>query len=254
MIIAYFVLIVTVQCGSWVAAHTMKGRRRKWASFASIFDGVLANFTRGFTKIGHRLFGTPIGDSTCQQTWNFDEFPLLKLDKEKSAFDGPIWTAVKKSPDFWATLDPLNVSVMHRINRIPNKIFITNRPGINTAEQTAFFLTEWGIENPRVVVAKDKGPIAVQENVIAVIDDLYSNLVDIHNAVPTCYTAMLWCAYNMVHHDEWLNHYCGEVVISVDQFIDVCIQRGLVEEPVEEDIDSRIHELVDFGTINYKRG
>jgi phosphoglycolate phosphatase-like HAD superfamily hydrolase len=26
-------------------------------------DGVLANFTRGFTRIANKLFGTPVGDA-----------------------------------------------------------------------------------------------------------------------------------------------------------------------------------------------
>lgn len=214
-------------------------------------DGVLANFTRGFTRIGHRLFGTPVGDSESQQTWNFEEFPELELDTEKAAYDGPIWTAIKTSPDFWATLDPKNVSVMPRINRIQNKIFITNRPGIHTMEQSVHFLETWGIENPRVIVVSsyEKAAVAVKENVVAVIDDLYKNCVDIKKAVPNAHTTMLYCAYNKVHHDEWLHHYCGTVVLSVDAFIDGCYARGLVREVYHDVIDDEI--LRQFNAQNF---
>jgi hypothetical protein len=212
-------------------------------------DGVLANFTRGFTRIAHQLYGTPVGDTESQQTWNFEEFPELRLDKVKAAFDGPVWTAVKTSPDFWARLDPKNPSVMPRINRIANKVFITNRPGINTKEQSIQFLETWGIENPRVIVVDghNKGDIAIHENVVAVIDDLYKNVVDIHKAVANCYTALLYCAYNKVHHDEWLHHHCGDVVLSVDQFIDECYDRKLVVDVSYEDsdtVDARIQEIL----------
>ncbi len=212
-------------------------------------DGVLANFTRGYTRIGHRLYGTPVGDSATQETWNFEDYPRLKLDKLQAAFDGPIWEIVKSSPDFWATLDPFNVSVMPRINHIENKIFITNRPGINTREQSEQFLENWGIENPKVILGSEKGPIAVREGVIAVIDDLYKNVVDIKAAMPPTYCALLYCAYNKCFHPEWevlaqgKLRYNTEVVLSVDHFIDRCYEQGLVVER-RSNIDDHLQALV----------
>lgn len=203
-------------------------------------DGVLANFTRGFTKIGNRLFGTPVGDESNQQSWNYEEFPALGLDKDKLK---SMWDVVKSSHDFWATLDPTNVSVMHRINRIQNRVFITNRPGINIVEQSAHFLESWGIENPRVIVAAEKGPVAVRENVVAIVDDLPTNVIDIKKAVPTCYAALLYLSYNKVHHDVWLEQHGGTIVLSVDAFIDECYARGLVREAPEENVDEKIRQL-----------
>ncbi len=208
-------------------------------------DGVLANFTRGFTRIGHQIFGTPVGDSESQQTWDFHDFPELELDKEKSGFNGPIWTAVKTSPDFWANLDPKNPSVMHRINAIQNKIFITNRPGIETLSQSVQFLESWGIEDPVVIVGHEKGPIAVRENVIAVVDDLWTNCFDIKKAMPNAYVTMLYCAYNKFSHEDWLTNYGGIIVLSVDAFIDGCYARGLVREaPQDTSVDARIREIM----------
>jgi hypothetical protein len=204
-------------------------------------DGVLANFTRGYTKLGHQLYGTPVGDSATQETWNFEDYPRLHLDKTKASYTGPIWEGVKSSPDFWATLDPMNISVMPRINRIENKIFITNRPGINTKEQTEQFLETWGIENPIVILGSEKGPIAVREGVVAVIDDLYKNVVDIKAAVPSCYAALLYCGYNKCYHDEWEESRNGEVVLSVDHFIDRCYQQGLV---VDRETNSAIDDQI----------
>lgn len=203
-------------------------------------DGVQANFTRGFTRIGHQLFGTPVGDWASQQTWNFQDFAALGLDDAKCK---AIWKVIEASPDFWATLDPVNISVMSRINKIANKIFITNRPGINPKEQSEYFLQQWGIENPRVVLAAQKGPVAVQEGVVAIIDDLYTNVVDVKKAVPGCYAALLSCDYNKVHHDEWVNHHCGDVVLSIDHFIDECYYRAIVVEHLDQTMDDHITAL-----------
>jgi hypothetical protein len=202
-------------------------------------DGVLANFTRGFLGIAHQLFGTPHGDTSTQESWNIEEYEPLRLTKDQTDYhNGPIWAAVKSSPDFWANLDPINVSAMHRINRIQNKIFITNRPGVNTQAQSEHFLESWGIENPRVILGSEKGPIAVRENVVAVVDDLYKNVVDIRKALPDCFAALLYCPYNKQYHDEWVHHHCSEVVLSVDHFIDECYDRKLVVDVPTEDADS----------------
>lgn len=222
------------------------------STIAFDIDGVLANFTRGFTRVGHRIFGTPVGDTSTQESWDFHLYPALQLDKVQSGFDGPIWTAIKESPDFWALLDPINVSVMHRINKIQNKIFITNRPGINTVEQSRYFLETWGIEEPEIIVASKKGPVAVEREVVAVIDDLYTNIVDIKAAVPTCYAGLLYCNYNRVHFDT-IRELGGEILLSVDQFVDECYARGLVvEKPVDENAtDEQLKQLlIDFPTVN----
>jgi hypothetical protein len=201
-------------------------------------DGVLADFLRGFTRIGHRRFGTPICDT---HEWMFkDDFPEVGLD---TAACEEIWQEVKNSQDFWATLDPRNVSVMHRINHIQNKIFITNRPGCNTAQQTVHFLETWGVENPKVILASEKGPVAKQENVVAVVDDLHKNCIDIKRAVPGCFTALLYCEYNKPYQQFVRDAGC-HVVLSVDQFIDGCYARGLVSEPMYDSVDARIKELL----------
>ena len=201
--------------------------------------GGLANFTLGFLRSSHRLFGTPHGDTFTQENWAIEEYAPLGLTKAQTDFnDGPIWKEVKSSPDFWATLDPINPSAMARINRIQNKIFITDRPGINTKEQSAYFLQSWGIEDPIVIVGSKKGPIAAEQHVTAVIDDRYSNVIDILGACPNVFAGLLYCPYNKMYHEEWVNRYGGSVVLSVDHFIDTCYSRGLVVDKPEEDVSA----------------
>jgi hypothetical protein len=187
-------------------------------------DGVLANFTRGFTRIANHLFGTPIGDHPSQESWMFEDLPSLDLDKAKC---DAVWKVIKDSQNFWANLDPFNPSVMFVIEKIENKIFITNRPGHLPKEQSIAFLERWGVYGPNVIVAADKVPTVKDHNVVAMIDDYEKNCFPIREAVPECYTAMLHTPYNKIHHAKWLAM-GGEIVLSVDQFIYNCKQRGLV--------------------------
>src|SRR5579885_1286430 len=133
-------------------------------------DGVLANFTRGFTRIGARLYGSVPGDQPSQASWIFEEVPELELTKERVGHPirgGGMWAEVIKSPYFWANLDPINVSIMYTIDKIKNKVFITNRLGQLPREQSVSFLERWGVIEPNVIVAADKGPIAQHLNVVA---------------------------------------------------------------------------------------
>lgn len=193
-------------------------------------DGVLANFTRGFTRLGNKLFGTPVGDAQSQQCWMFEEFPELGLDKAKCS---DIWKHIinadeVESKAFWANLDPLNPSILYMIDQIKNKLFITNRPGVLPREQSIIFLERWGVTSPTVILGAEKGPVAVAQNVVATVDDYSKNCYDIKGVLPSCYVAMLYTPYNKVHHADWLAA-GGEVVLSVDQFILTCNQRGLVQ-------------------------
>ena len=189
-------------------------------------DGVLANFTRGFTRYGNLIFGTPVADGNSQQTWMFEDFPELELDKEKCS---AIWKFVKTDPDFWATLDPFNPSVMPRIDVIKNRVFITNRGGIDPKEQTERFLTTWGIREPLVRVAEKKVPVAQELNVVAHLDDYPGNCTELADALPDAYIALYYTQYNKHFHEEWRAR-GGKIVTSIDQFIDECEARGLVEE------------------------
>jgi hypothetical protein len=186
-------------------------------------DGVLANFIRGFLRVGHDLYGTPVGGHHVHKTWAFEDWTPLGLDQHKTAH---MWEVLFQNPRFWSDLDPENVSIMERINLMTNRLFITNRAGINPKMQSIEFLEKWGVMNPRVYVAKDKVPIAQREHVIAHIDDYYPNCVEIKQALPDAYVALLWTQYNEQFHNEW-RRMGGEVVLSVDEFCDALDNRGL---------------------------
>ena len=188
-------------------------------------DGVLANFIRGFTRVGNSLHGTPIGDESSHQAWNFEDFPELQLTKPLVK---AMWAGVWADPNFWANLDPMNVSVIREINDIRNKVFITNRAGVEPAKQSERFLEKWGVWRPEVYLAADKAPLAKKLNVVAVIDDYVVNCRDLKVAIPEAYIAMLWTPYNQPYHIE-MKELGVDIVLSVEQFIGEACRRGLIE-------------------------
>ena len=196
----------------------------KQSNISFDIDGILANFVRGFTRKAHAIFGTPVCDVSAQTHWMFEDFAELGLTKDMCKV---IWANIEVDPLFWENLDPFNVSAMDRINAIQNKVFITNRLGVDPKGQSERFLEKWGVKNPKVLVAAKKGPVAVEQFVLAHIDDYYPNCTDIRTAVPECYTALLTLPYNVCYHAEWKSAHTGEIVMSLDQFIDECDRRCL---------------------------
>jgi len=98
------------------------------------------------------------------------------------------------------------------------------------------------VEEPEIIVAADKGPVAQEHNVTAHIDDYYPNCVDIKKACPDAYVALLYTPYNKIHHDEWKAQ-GGEIVLSVDHFIQECMKRELIKWK-ETSRNQRVAKLV----------
>lgn len=214
--------------GPVAATATLERTEMTEGTIVFDIDGVLANFTRGFTRIAHALFGTPVGDATSQQNWMFEDFPELGLDKIQCDFaNGPIWNQVRTDPSFWEDLDPLNVSVMRRINAIENKMFITNRVGIDPVRQSERFLERWGVENPLVILASKKAPVAAEYHCVAMLDDYYPNCTEVKDVLKSAFVCLHYAPYNKIHHADWLSR-GGDITLSVDHFINECESRGLV--------------------------
>jgi len=188
-------------------------------------DGVLANFTRGFTRVARRLHGTPVGTEGSQYAWMFEDVQELCLDTLKC---DAAWEVIWSDPTFWEDLDPLNPSVMHLIDELKTTVFITNRKGPAVDFQTRRFLSKWGVHYPNVIVAEKKGPVAKELGIVAHIDDYFKNCLDIKEAVPDCYTAMLATPYNTMHRDT-VRAKGINIVMSVDHFIHNCEEMGLAE-------------------------
>lgn len=142
-------------------------------------DGVLADFSLGFTTLGHELFGTPIVTCTEQVTWNF-RFGLTPEQQDET------WRRLQLTDNWWRSLEPLVDSwVLNRIQNLSlqyDVYFVTNRlSGMTPAGiQTVHWLNEHGIFNARVLVSKHKGEAARLLGTTHSLEDNWDNAGYIH--------------------------------------------------------------------------
>lgn len=142
-------------------------------------DGVLADFTLGFTTTAMKEFNSniPCIPSVFHQKWSFKDI------MSPSAVNAT-WEYIHANPDWWGSLRSLlSVDEGDRLQYIGTKVpiyFVTHRPE-NARVPTAKWLTEIiGIEYPSVICSKKKGEIAKVLNASHAIDDKLENIWCIH--------------------------------------------------------------------------
>ena len=112
-------------------------------------DGVLANFTRGFSDLAARLGIVPAGwDNDEQQTWDYD----FHVD--------PVWRATEGEP-FWLNLPRLvtdaDVAFMNEAGRYTETIYLTGRKETGSVRaQTQRWLEQHGFPDGAVILADNK--------------------------------------------------------------------------------------------------
>jgi 5'(3')-deoxyribonucleotidase len=135
-------------------------------------DGCLANFTQGYADLIRTTSGrdllTPemIANPPC---WNWDI--AVGYTKEEV---GAAWGRIKADPYFWRNLRPLDGEVFHTIEELAwthDIYFLTHRMGYKAKSQTEYWLDNWGVENPTVLLAGDKLPVLRALEVDLFIDD-----------------------------------------------------------------------------------
>lgn len=148
-------------------------------------DGVLADFTYGFTYL---LEGKGRSGGT-QPTWNFDA--------PRGAV-AAAWRVVDDSLYFWRNLLPLATwqerLAMQHLAQSADFLYVTGREdrGNNTRGQTIQWLYEGGFPQGTVVLDGDKRSVASGiVNLIGVIDDKPDNLLDLSAGGYPVY-AMSW--------------------------------------------------------------
>lgn len=189
-------------------------------------DGVLANFTKGFTSVGHRLFDTPVLDHASMLCWNFRDRPGSDLDEFRERI---MWKEIAASKTFWWDLDVLDPSVMKKVAAVPweRRVFITTRMhGIDVEYQTICWLEKHGVQIPQVIVTDKKTEHAERLGVVAHIDDYYPNCASMRAAHPDWFIALLDRQYNREFQPEWIAN-GGTVVYSVDHYFDQLQRRGI---------------------------
>lgn len=146
-------------------------------------DDVLANFIAAFRQMAHDRYGVDNTIIPCD--WEFSNFGLSKVQLAS------LFQQVSDTKDFWMTLESKpGTSWIEDAESSHEVFFITSRipsQGKALKDQTAEWLREtFGIKNPVVLLAREKGPLAAALGLNAFVDDRDKNCIEVGNAVPTC--------------------------------------------------------------------
>ena len=149
-------------------------------------DGVLADFGTAFQDIETRLFGQRSGQAP-EQPEEEEERPERHLSETRRRRD-QIWDEIRKTPDFWTTLRPIDPTAVARIHEMTLRhgwevFFITQRPatqGDTAQRQTQRWLVEQGFDLPSVlVIPGSRGAAAGALRLTYHVDDSPTNCVDV---------------------------------------------------------------------------
>lgn len=172
-------------------------------------DGVMADFTTGFTKLAEELGITDHHWGPAEQpTWHFD-FHMK-----------PVWQEVDRCQNWWMSLEPLvtpgEVTELNQLihNYGVEVVFITNRgptSGLSAERQSGLWLEGIGVDMRQATVlcagAGKKGALAAALDIDYAIDDNVANLEDLRNNGITTF-ARTW-PYNESWDGPRVNYLMG---------------------------------------------
>lgn len=171
-------------------------------------DGVLADFGAAYGRVADSLFP----EDRARRTVPTDSAPETREDRrrdvpsdapEDAPADRPVparerrsaarrrnrvWKAIRSTPDFWLTLDPIDPDVVRRLHdrAVDGRwelFFVTQRPataGDTVQRQTQRWLAEQGFELPSVIVHEaSRGALAAALELDALVDDTVEHCVDV---------------------------------------------------------------------------
>lgn len=152
-------------------------------------DGVLADFTRSFTKLAHERYGTRVYSGGQQPNWHFSgENGLLTSEQETA-----LWQEIKGSNMFWMTVlpcvSPGEIHDMQDLARELNKgddlIYLTSRVGKHPGRQTESWLKGNGFPEGEVIINNAKRDF-IQSNYLGhrvrIIEDRPDTIVELQDA------------------------------------------------------------------------
>lgn len=169
-------------------------------------DGVLARFESAFAPILTEFSGIdfPLDSPDFPPVWDWPQH-YGATNKEVSA----AWDRVKTGPWFWASLDelPQASQCLRWLNFLTtlaleghDVYFITHRMGMNAKKATESWLARRGIENPSVLLVRDKHLAAAALQLDVYIDDRLENVLDVNtfmkDADLPCRVYMVETPYN----------------------------------------------------------
>ena len=164
-------------------------------------DGVLANFPPAYEKLFVDITGDnnfPPLTSEGPGSWNWPtDLHGYTAEHTKEA-----WRRIKKSPDFWVSLDAILPDFIHFMNWLGEHeddhelYFVTARPGTETKWQTEqWFINRIGVA-PTVLISEEKGMIAKALNLDLYVDDKAENIKDVEEKSPNTKAYLIDRGYN----------------------------------------------------------
>jgi len=162
-------------------------------------DGVLADFGAAFHAVEARLFpnvpalsaGEPEADAAVPDPGPDGAVKPLDNPHETRRRREAIWTEIRRTPNFWTTLQPTDAGAVRRVHELMLRhrwevFFITQRPatdGDTVQRQTQHWLVAQGFDLPSVlVIAGSRGAAAGALRLDYHVDDSPQNCVDVMGA------------------------------------------------------------------------
>jgi hypothetical protein len=168
-------------------------------------DGVLADFSRAYSAIEDRLFCDAEnttregGSESGRAAEEPDQRTAEQIDAEQREAQAErlkelrrrkivVWQAIRNTPDFWLSLEPIDPGAVRRIHQLMLQhrwevFFITQRPatvGETVQRQTQRWLVNQGFDMPSVlVVPASRGAAAAALSLDYHIDDSPKNCIDV---------------------------------------------------------------------------
>ena len=153
-------------------------------------DGTLADLSSIYHEYEEALFGKATDDAVeeAEPVPEPTDKEKLKAAKERSKRQEQVWRALKKTPDFWTGLKPLEpgaVAALYSAMILHNweVFFVTQRPksaGASVQRQTQDWLIAQGFPTPSVLtLTGSRGRAAHALDLDFLIDDLPKNCVDV---------------------------------------------------------------------------
>ena len=166
-------------------------------------DGTLADFAAAFHQVEVRLYGPDAHSDAGQPEKEHEEESPSETEERRSgderrkaqrqAKEGrrrrdAVWAAIRRTPNFWTHLDPLDPNAVRRIHEMTLRhkwevFFITQRPytdGDTVQRQTQRWLVTQGFDMPSVlVIGGSRGAAAAALRLDYHVDDSPQNCLDV---------------------------------------------------------------------------
>lgn len=152
--------------------------------FACDVDGVVANFSLGFSTLLNEIDGKnrlPIIRNNNTKSWLWEEWYAMKEISRndlhfliEKTWEDNIKT---KGNILWSGLKPLFPDAMNTLNLFSKEapiVFITRRDGPGAWQETSAWLHRYGVDNPMVYIIRpgeEKGAVCRKMNITTIIDD-----------------------------------------------------------------------------------